>query len=558
MSTLKWMFRIVLLASCVVSAPCLAATCPATALANYQACISALPNLRNQGPPCAPSAPQCANYTAACCAGRTSIQAQACQSSYNSALKQCPFSVSVTVSGLNGGVLVLEDNGASPLTITSNVTSTFAASVQDFGSYAVSVITQPPNQACTPSNGSAVVNFASATVTVAVTCVANISQGVTVCDLLGCVSESQFLTNISKVLGANVVGYVAIVDNIAPVTGGLAQTATDASPSGTTMATTLLTNVASVGKILTTIGVLQSLASNGLTLDTPIWQYLYSDWQQNAPAIMQTITFKELLTHTAGIRPLTVNGTEYCVDGNRSTGSFADLKMVIENGVNSSDIGKPVYNDCNFALFRILLPNMAGDSISIPAGSTQSQIDTLRAAASAKDYINYINQSVLQPVGILRRTCSPPAAETPDILSYPNPAGTTAGTNWGTVRDSCGGWVLSASDLFDVIYYLVNGNVLLTDNEKIQMHAGCLGWDCSTRSDCPNPYACKNGALINTRSGDALHTYVGIFKCNIPVVLIVNSPLPSAYQTNASGGIIGLVNDAYRNAIVPGTPAPCP
>ncbi len=557
MSTSKWIPRILLLVSCVVSAPCLAATCQQTALASYQACLASA-NLGGSLPkgvlPCTPNAPPCQTGNAACCAGRTSSNAIACQSSYNSALQQCPFSVSVTVSGLNGGALVLEDNGASPLTITSNVTSTFAASVQGPGSYAVSVITQPPNQACTPSNGSAVVNFASATVTVAVTCVANISLGVTVCDLLGCISESQFLTNISNLLANNVVGYVAIVDNMAPVAVGEALTKTDSPPNGTPMAADLPTNVASVSKVVTTIGVLQSLARIGKTLDDPIFPYLYPDWQTNAGQNINTITFKELLTHTAGIRPLTVNnGTntvEYCSSETSGT-AYADLKAIIENGVNSSDIGVAVYNNCNFALFRELLPNMEGYAFNIPPGATQAQIDADRASQSAHFYISYINQNVFQPVGISSRTCSPPAG-TSDILSYPYPAGTTAGTDWGDWTLLCGGggWNLSAYDLLDLIYYLANGNVLLTDAQKIEMRSACLGWDCSTGADCPHPYACKNGALTNSHSGDAVRTYVGIFKCNMPVVVIVNSPI---------SGIIRLVNEAYRGAIVTNQqPAPCP
>jgi len=478
-------------------------------------------------------------------------------------MKNCSFTVSVTVSGLNAfpgpntgfglnGVLVLDNNAASPLTIPSNGTFTFTATVSGSASYAVSVITQPPDQTCTPSNGSGPVNFAD--VNVAVTCVVNFSQGTTVCDLLGCISESQFLTNISNLFANNVVGYVAIVDNMMPITGGLAQTSTDSPPSGVPMAADLPMNVASVSKIVTTIGVLQSLASISKTLDDPIFPYLYSDWQTNAGQNINTITFKQLLTHTAGIRPLTVrNGTntvEYCTSAKSGT-SYDDLKTIIEKGVTSSDIGVAVYNNCNFALFRELLPNMEGYKFTFQQQHpTQAQIDAQRPPQSAQFYINYINQNVFQPVGISPRTCSPAPAGTPDILTY-NPAGTTAGNNWGDWTLLCGaaGWNLSADDLLDLIYYLANGNLLLTDTQKIQMRSACLGWDCSTGADCPHPYACKNGALTNTGSGDGLRTYVGIFKCNMPVVVMANSPI---------GHIIRLVNEAYREAIVPGTPAPCP
>jgi predicted TIM-barrel fold metal-dependent hydrolase len=57
-------------------------------------------------------------------------------------------------------------------------------------------------------------------------------------------------------------------------------------------------------------------------------------------------------------------------------------------------------------------------------------------------------------------------------------------------------------------------------------------------------------------SGIAVWTYAGILKCNVPVVVVVNSRLPSPYQT--AGDIIGLVENAFKAASVPGTPKSCP
>jgi len=55
----------------------------------------------------------------------------------------------------------------------------------------------------------------------------------------------------------------------------------------------LLTNVASLSKLLTTIGVLQSLAKNGLTIDSKIFPYLYPDWVEGKN--IDTITFRRIL-----------------------------------------------------------------------------------------------------------------------------------------------------------------------------------------------------------------------------------------------------------------------
>jgi hypothetical protein len=88
-----------------------------------------------------------------------------------------------------------------------------------------------------------------------------------------------------------------------------------------------------------------------------------------------------------------------------------------------------------------------------------------------------------------------------------------------------------------------------------QMLSDCLGWDCAVRPDCPSPYVCKNGDL-NNGSGTAVWTYAGILKCNVPVVVVVNSPLPSPYQ--GGNDIIGLVENAYNGAAVPGKGKACP
>ena len=46
-----------------------------------------------------------------------------------------------------------------------------------------------------------------------------------------------------------------------------------------------------------------------------------------------------------------------------------------------------------------------------------------------------------------------------------------------------------------------------------------------------------------------------VVKCNVPVVVVVNSPLPSPFETN--GDIIGLVATALANSAVPRTTHDC-
>ncbi len=358
----------------------------------------------------------------------------------------------------------------------------------------------------------------------------------TTCDPYGCISLSKFAKKILNALDGKVAGYAIMVGGTFPLTGGLARTTADAPSYAMGISSQI--NIASSSKVLTTIGVLQLLAKNNLTIDDKIAPYLYPDWLKGPN--VDTITFRELLTHRAGFR----------VDCNGDKTTYDVLKLQIMIGVLLSDKATPQYNNCNFAIFRELIPVMEGGTVR---DAVVAMPGFARGILSAGFYIDYMNKHVFNPLGLSDQKCYPDSG---GALSYPFPTGATHGTDWGDWTNSCGGggWVMSASDLFAVINDLASGNVLLTEAQKDEMNSNCLGWDCSVRSDCPNPpYVCKNGDLGS--SGKYVWTYVGIFKCDVPVVVIVNSALPTTYQE--SGDIIGLVEDAYNGAIVDGSPQKC-
>jgi large repetitive protein len=82
------------------------------------------------------------------------------------------FSISGSVSGLNGAGLILQNNGADALAVASNGSFTFATSVLTGMGYNVTVLQQPANplQTCTVVNGVGTVNGADVA-TVEVSCV---------------------------------------------------------------------------------------------------------------------------------------------------------------------------------------------------------------------------------------------------------------------------------------------------------------------------------------------------------------------------------------------------
>src|SRR5579863_7332730 len=78
------------------------------------------------------------------------------------------YNIGVTVSGLTGTGLVLQDNGAPNLTVSTNGTQTFNTRLATGSAYAVTVLTQPTGEICNVANGSGTVGTGN--VNVAVTC----------------------------------------------------------------------------------------------------------------------------------------------------------------------------------------------------------------------------------------------------------------------------------------------------------------------------------------------------------------------------------------------------
>jgi CubicO group peptidase (beta-lactamase class C family) len=362
------------------------------------------------------------------------------------------------------------------------------------------------------------------------------------CDPNGCISLSAFSLNIALALQGQVDGYVIHVGGVAPVSWGQARTSADqpAMP----MSQSLPTQIASVTKLLTAVGVIQSLARHNLSIDDKISPYLWLNWQQG-PGI-QNITFHELMTHKAGF----VNW-QAC---NGSNTTYYVLQNLISNGITTTLPGPPVYNNCDFAIFREMLPFMEGQGAecwqtNIFGQRTWSGLQCgFQNIWSANFYIDYMNQHVFGPLGLGSRQCKP--AEPNVTLSYPFPAGSSNGDDWQDWTLSCGGggWVLSADDLFIVANDLANGGILLSSEQKTNMNTDCLGWDCFNGGQFD--YVAKNGGLTNGKI--SLETLVGIYKCNVPVVVVVNSPTPGGIN------ITSLVANAYYSAKTNDPAQECP
>jgi CubicO group peptidase (beta-lactamase class C family) len=305
-------------------------------------------------------------------------------------------------------------------------------------------------------------------------------------------------------LDDRVAGYVAIVGSHIIEHG---QARTFANPPRRAMTADVPIGIASVGKMFTTVATMKLLEQHGLSIDTTILPYLPSDWAKG-PGV-DTITFRELLTHRAGFR-------------HSSNDVFHDddaARRQIEDGVRLASKDTPEYNNLNFAIFRELLPALAGVADPGPVR---------RSAVYSQAFKNIIGHQVFDPLGIIDATCDGPAV-TPPAALYRNMTDDTGAAFKGAemppgpVACAAGGWVTSASSLQLFAADLASGGKLLSGSQKKLMNNNCLGWDCSVFSQ-PG-YRGKSGSF-NLYNAE-LSAFVGVFADEIPVVVVTNSRPPA-------------------------------
>jgi CubicO group peptidase (beta-lactamase class C family) len=317
-----------------------------------------------------------------------------------------------------------------------------------------------------------------------------------VCTPDACISLSRLARSIDTRLKGNVVGYVALVGTSKVVASGLARTAAD--PPKLAMGPDVMVNVASVGKMFTTIAVLKSLARHHLSIDSRIWPFLPPDWVKG-PGI-DTITFRELLTHRAGFR----------LDSDLVFKTSDAAREQIRQGIQQMDKQVADYNNIDFTIFRDMLPFMEGVRDPGPAA---------RAAAASRFFISYVQRQVFDPVGVTDATCAPVRN---DMLMYPPPgAGAARGTPAQAGPSACsgGGWFMTPASMRRVLDGLIS-NGLLSGSQRQQMDANCLGWDCSVTGQAG--YRGKDGG-IGAPGSAGLQIFFGILAGRIPVVVATNS-----------------------------------
>jgi CubicO group peptidase (beta-lactamase class C family) len=268
-------------------------------------------------------------------------------------------------------------------------------------------------------------------------------------------------------------------------------------------------NVASVSKTVTAAAVMKLLAEKGLSVDAPVHKYLPSSWTPGAN--FNTVTFRELLTHRAGIR----------CDGEVT---YDNLKACVAAGINPRIKPQQLYNNSNYALFRFIIPRLNGYPVT-PIKIDESKLP----AIYAKLYADYVKQNVFAPIGLTGIDLKPVPTNPALAYQYPSPA--QAGDSFGDMTETSAsrGWNMSSKQLAIFLHGLLYTEKILPREVSQRMKKEQLGlWKADVTDPAVLDYEHggyypgkdKQGNVFN--KGE-MNTLIANFPNGVNVAIIVNS-----------------------------------
>lgn len=348
-------------------------------------------------------------------------------------------------------------------------------------------------------------------------------------------SLAKFKSNLQTQLGTSIRGYCVVIGNNGQFADSIefGFSATNPSSGATTpMTMNTYVNVNSVTKTLTAIAAIKLLDENGISLDSTIGKYLPAYW--NAHVNVRGITFKELLSHSSGLR--------------QSNTSYDSLKATCSGGLEGSK--NRVYANINFALFRALLPainNLPG--LQSQAANAANNNTTANFEQSlSQQYIALMQSKVFTPAGIANAGCNVNAVS-PVTSCFSEGPGLTinSNTDW-TELCGGGGYFLTTLQMAQVMAYLVHSTTLLSASQKEIMNSNLYGWD---PEDSPTTTAGKahgkDGAWRFAPAGlsstAGMQTYVCAYPNKIDVAISINSLNGGSYRNMAT-----LALNAYESS----------
>jgi D-alanyl-D-alanine carboxypeptidase len=322
-----------------------------------------------------------------------------------------------------------------------------------------------------------------------------------------------FADKLERSLNGNAVGYAFTVsygnDEVEARSGGQARIPADTS---LVMSPSVPFSAASLSKTVTAATAIQLLDrldrqkhyQPGTMLKKPIGPYLPNDF--NADEHFKEITFEQLLSHTSGIPWPGVD-------------KYNDIRNYVRSHPNVSN-AKYAYSNTNFALFRVLIPNLSSESL------LQSNDP---AADYAAAYKNYVQKNALDPAGLHN---IPSATTNTTGLDYHFPLSGDPGMDLGDLTLELGshGWVMSTQQLAAFLRALNHTEKIVRKDLSELMAKGCLGYDfCnfSVLDGSPYAYWAKEAFYPGCYDGNAGEFWgeLVVFSNDVSVALFVNSNL---------------------------------
>ena len=341
--------------------------------------------------------------------------------------------------------------------------------------------------------------------------------------------------------------------------GGEARRSQDPPPKK--MSVDVKYTMASVSKNITAAAFLKLLddtnikdLSLGDKLDEKIVGYLPYNWKPGAG--VDTITFRELLRHRAGIRckdNVDYQSLRQCL---AQKIDVADKqKDCSGNSIGNNQIG--CYNNVNYALFRIIISVMLGKikpltSQGSPSGkgspldkafkdAVEEVFDVVveqqNAALAADVYIKYVNDNVFAKAGLPQIFCRP-TDDAQQGLSYKHVTPEPNGTDFGNDTLGCGseGWFLSASQMA-TYFQALNTGKLGSPAIPVRMRDELLGYDGSAQFDSPDGKITrwwKPGGHPAAQNPGEINTYLLHFSNGVELSLIMNSDMLNGFDYGAA------------------------
>lgn len=262
--------------------------------------------------------------------------------------------------------------------------------------------------------------------------------------------------------------------------------------------------IASLSKMLTTLGVMHLLEEKKISLDSSIDPYLPPDWQRGAN--IASITFRDLLTHKSGFRNCTSCNNTY----------YVYLKNLIASGVTSENKAAYSYDNANFGIFRVIIPYLKGFAN-----------DPLLAddIETSQIYDQYMQATVFAPAGV---TDAATNAGTDPTLAYSFPYNNVVGFDAGSFLHNNGGfgWYMSVEDYARILQAFLTKETIVSAPTRELILSGQLG--CYQAAYPGQTYYVHNGQWWDGGSPlRAFNTAFAILSDRTFAVLFLNSePVP--------------------------------